>query len=122
MLLDEPTNHLDLPSREELERALSFFGGTMLIATHDRYFMEKLSDKLLVFERGTLSKYEGGYSEWMDRESAAERLDLMQLERERQEVLGKLSFMTPVNKEYEGLDRRFNELTASIKMIGKNNN
>ncbi|WP_341201624.1 ribosomal protection-like ABC-F family protein [Planomicrobium okeanokoites] len=121
LLLDEPTNHLDLPSREELERALSFFGGTMLIATHDRYFMEKLSDKLLVFERGTLSKYEGGYSEWMDRESAAERLDLMQLERERQEVLGKLSFMTPVNKEYEGLDRRFNELTASIKMIGKNN-
>ncbi|MCM3612254.1 ATP-binding cassette domain-containing protein [Planococcus sp. MERTA32b] len=119
LLLDEPTNHLDLPSREELERALSCFEGTMLIATHDRYFMEKLSDRLLVFENGALSKYEGGYSEWIDRNDGEERHDLMQLERERQEVLGKLSFMTPANEDYQGLDRQFKELTASIKMIQK---
>lgn len=118
LLLDEPTNHLDLPSREELERTLNFFEGTMLIATHDRYFMEKLSDKLLVFEDSSLSKYEGGYSEWLERNSAEERIDLLQLERERQEVLGKLSFLKPMDKEYDLLDRRFKELTASIKSIG----
>ncbi|QHJ69312.1 ribosomal protection-like ABC-F family protein [Planococcus halotolerans] len=117
LLLDEPTNHLDLPSREELERTLQFFDGTMLIATHDRYFMEKLSGKLLVFEGGSLTKYEGGYSDWMERDAAAERLDLLQLERERQEVLGKLSFLKPMDKEYGSLDQRFKELSASIKMI-----
>lgn len=117
LLLDEPTNHLDLPSREELERTLNFFDGTMLIATHDRYFMEKLSGKLLIFEGGTLSKYEGGYSEWMERDTAVERLDLLQLERERQEVLGKLSFLKPMDKEYGLLDQRFKELTASIRTI-----
>ena len=117
LLLDEPTNHLDLPSREELERALNFFDGTMLIATHDRYFMEKLSDKLLVFEGKRLSKYEGGYSEWQERNNLEERLDLMQLERERQEVLGKLSFLKPIDRDYDFLDLRFKELTASIKSI-----
>lgn len=117
LLLDEPTNHLDLPSREELERTLHFFDGTMLIATHDRYFMEKLSGKLLVFEGGSLTKYEGGYSDWVERNTAADRLDLLQLERERQEVLGRLSFLKPMDKEYGSLDQRFKELSASIKMI-----
>ncbi|WP_158593224.1 ribosomal protection-like ABC-F family protein [Planomicrobium sp. Y74] len=117
LLLDEPTNHLDLPSREELERTLQFFDGTMLIATHDRYFMEKLSGKLLVFEGGSLAKYEGGYSDWVERNTSADRLDLLQLERERQEVLGRLSFLKPLDKEYGSLDRRFKELSASIKMI-----
>lgn len=118
LLLDEPTNHLDLPSREELERALGYFDGTMLIATHDRYFMEKLSDRLLVFENGRLSKYEGGYADWLDRKGAAEQPDLLQMDLERQEVLGKLSFMTPGDREYEMLDRRFNELTAAIQSLG----
>lgn len=117
LLLDEPTNHLDLPSREELERALASFGGTLLIATHDRYFMEKLSNKLLVFENGRVSKYEGSYTDWLDRDSVGEQLELMQLERERQEVLGKLSFMKPGAGEYELLDRRFTQLTAAIQSI-----
>ncbi|WP_033541987.1 ribosomal protection-like ABC-F family protein [Planococcus sp. CAU13] len=117
LLLDEPTNHLDLPSREELERALASFGGTMLIATHDRYFMGKLSGKLLVFENNRLSKYEGGYTDWLDREKVDEQLDLLQLDRERQEVLGKLSYMKPSDKEYRALDMRFNELTVAIQSL-----
>lgn len=117
LLLDEPTNHLDLPSREELERALGSFGGTLLIATHDRYFMEKLSDKLLVFENKRLSKYEGNYTEWQNRDAVSGQLELLQLERESQEVLGKLSFMKPGDKDYDSLDRRFKELIISIKSL-----
>ena len=117
LLLDEPTNHLDLPSREELERTLASFGGTMLIATHDRYFMEKLSDKLLVFEGNRLTKFNGGYTEWQQRESKVEKLELLQLERERQEVLGKLSFLKAGDNEYESLDKRFKDLTVTIKLL-----
>lgn len=117
LLLDEPTNHLDLPSREELERTLASYGGTMLIATHDRYFMEKMTDKLLLFKGKSLSKYEGGYTEWVQRVPEVEGLELLQLERESQEVLGKLSFMKPGDKDYETLDKRFKELVGTIKAL-----
>lgn len=117
LLLDEPTNHLDLPSREELERALASFGGTMLIATHDRYFMEKLSTKLLVFKNQGISKYEGNYMEWLERGTVDEQVELLQLETERQEVLGKLSFINPESLDYKLLDKRFKELTAVIQSL-----
>ncbi len=56
LLLDEPTNHLDLPSREELEKTLESFPGTLLFASHDRYFTERMADGLLLFENGTIRK------------------------------------------------------------------
>ncbi|WKA51493.1 ABC-F family ATP-binding cassette domain-containing protein [Planococcus liqunii] len=117
LLLDEPTNHLDLPSREQLEKTLESFPGTLLVATHDRFFMEKLADKLLVFEEGKLFKYESSFSEWNNKSNGDVQVDLLQLETERQAVLGKLSLMQPKDKEYGALDRRFNELTVAIKAI-----
>lgn len=117
LLLDEPTNHLDLPSREHLEKTLESFPGALLVATHDRFFMEKLADKLLVFEEGKLFKYENSFSEWNNKSNGDVQVDLLQLETERQAVLGKLSLMQPKDKEYGALDRRFIELTAAIKVI-----
>lgn len=117
LLLDEPTNHLDLPSREQLEKTLETFPGTLMIATHDRFFMEKLAEKLLVFEAGKLFKYESGFSEWSQRSGGQVPVGILQLETERQAILGKLSFMQPKDKEYAELDRRFNELTAAIKAV-----
>ena len=53
LLLDEPTNHLDIPSREVLEEALAEYPATIFMISHDRYFLNKLVNKLLVFENGT---------------------------------------------------------------------
>ncbi|MGK7378986.1 ribosomal protection-like ABC-F family protein [Planococcus sp. 1R117A] len=117
LLLDEPTNHLDLPSREQLEKTLETFTGTLMIATHDHFFMKKLADKLLIFDNGKLVKYEGSYAEWTNKSDDSLQNDLLQLETERQAVLGKLSFMQPNDKAYSELDRRFNELTAAIKAV-----
>lgn len=117
LLLDEPTNHLDLPSRERLERTLSTFSGTLLFASHDRYFMEKLAGKLLIFQEGKLEKYEGNYAEWMDDASRVPDLSFLQLDTERQAVLGKLSFLDPGDPVYQELDRRFDELSAAIKAL-----
>lgn len=117
LVLDEPTNHLDLPSRERLEETLAAFPGTLLFATHDRYFMDRLADKLLVFENGKLAKYESGYAQWTGRTAAVVEADFLQLETERQAVLGKLSFMKPGDTEYAALDSRFGELTEKIKAL-----
>ncbi len=64
LLLDEPTNHLDIPSREALERALSEYPATTFIISHDRYLLNKLSTKLLIFEDGTANLCIGTYAEY----------------------------------------------------------
>ncbi len=68
LILDEPTNHLDINSREALESALSEYDGTLLAVSHDRYFVNKLANRMLVFgalERGRIFDYKGGYSEYL---------------------------------------------------------
>ncbi len=64
LLLDEPTNHLDIPSREVLEEALAEYPATIFMISHDRYFLNKLVNKLLVFENGTAHLFYGTYAEY----------------------------------------------------------
>ena len=64
LLLDEPTNHLDIPSREVLEEALAEYPATIFMISHDRYFLNKLVNKLLVFENGTAKLFFGTYAEY----------------------------------------------------------
>jgi ATP-binding cassette, subfamily F, member 3 len=72
LVLDEPTNHLDIESREVLEEALADFEGTVLVVSHDRWFLEKAADRLILAEDRGFSPYEGGFSEyWRDLGRAA---------------------------------------------------
>ncbi|MBZ5535559.1 MAG: ATP-binding cassette domain-containing protein [Acidobacteriia bacterium] len=74
LLLDEPTNHLDIASREALEEALTEYDGTLLVATHDRYLLEQLVSRLLVFEDGKMELFDARYSEYVKGSSAAPSL------------------------------------------------
>jgi ATP-binding cassette subfamily F protein 3 len=71
LLLDEPTNNLDLPSCEVLENALDEFEGTVLVISHDRYFLDRVVDRILELEDGTLAEYAGDYTYY--REEKARR-------------------------------------------------
>ena len=62
LLLDEPTNHLDVYSRQALETALAEYGGTMLIVSHDRRFIDSLADRIFVMENGGVTIYNGNYT------------------------------------------------------------
>ena len=64
LLLDEPTNHLDIPSREALEKALNEYPATTFIISHDRYLLNKLATKLLIFANGTAHLFVGTYAEY----------------------------------------------------------
>jgi ATP-binding cassette subfamily F protein 3 len=69
LLLDEPTNNLDIASAEVLENALDDFNGTVLVSSHDRYFLDRTVERLLVLDDGVLTEFMGGYSDY-----AAQRL------------------------------------------------
>lgn len=67
LILDEPTNHLDIFAKMALEESLSAFSGTILVVSHDRYFLDKITNRIIYLEDGTHSLYEGNYSEfWMN--------------------------------------------------------
>nr|WP_314466389.1 ABC-F family ATP-binding cassette domain-containing protein [uncultured Clostridium sp.] len=66
MILDEPTNHLDIDSREVLEETLTAFEGTLLFVSHDRYFINKVADKIMSFENNRLITYPGDYTYYQE--------------------------------------------------------
>ena len=75
LILDEPTNHMDIVGKETLESMLKDYKGTLIFVSHDRYFVRKVSNKLLVFEDGTTHLYQFGYDEYqekLDREAESE--------------------------------------------------
>ena len=66
LLLDEPTNHLDAESVAWLEKTLRDYQGTVMIVTHDRYFLDNVTNWILEIERGRGYPFEGNYSSWLD--------------------------------------------------------
>ncbi len=67
LILDEPTNHLDIVGKESLERLLSAYTGTVIVVSHDRYFINKIADSLLVFNEDNVSYFDGTYSEYLEK-------------------------------------------------------
>jgi ATP-binding cassette subfamily F protein 3 len=77
LVLDEPTNNLDLPSCEVLENALDDFEGTILVISHDRYFLDRVVERIVEMEDGALVEYPGDYSYYA--EQKAKRLHLTEI-------------------------------------------
>jgi ATP-binding cassette subfamily F protein 3 len=73
LLLDEPTNHLDLESKDVLLEALEDYGGTLIIVSHDRYFVEKLATKIIEIGHGAAVVYPGTYAEFLWSKAQSER-------------------------------------------------
>ena len=65
LLLDEPTNHMDIIGKESLEEMLKEYTGTLIFVSHDRYFVNKIADSLLIFEKDKVTYFDGNYEEYM---------------------------------------------------------
>jgi ATP-binding cassette subfamily F protein 3 len=70
MILDEPTNHLDIPAKEMLEEALQHYDGTVLLVSHDRYFISRVATKIVEIHEGELRLYRGDYHYYLDKVAA----------------------------------------------------
>jgi ATP-binding cassette subfamily F protein 3 len=71
LALDEPTNHLDIPAREVLEEALEDYDGTVLVVSHDRYFLDRVVTKILQLDGGHAELHAGNYTDWKQRAQVA---------------------------------------------------
>jgi len=72
LLMDEPTNHLDALSIEWLQNYLSRFRGALLLVTHDRYFLDRVTNRIIELDRGELYSYSGNYSYYLEKKAAQE--------------------------------------------------
>ena len=72
LLMDEPTNHLDADSVEWLQAYLSRYTGSLLLVTHDRYFLDQVTNRILEIDRAELFNYEGNYSYYLEKKAAQE--------------------------------------------------
>ena len=85
LVLDEPTNHLDASSIEWLEEYINARKGALLMITHDRYFLDRVANRIIELDRGKLFSYEGNYSDFLEKK--AERLALESVREEKRQKL-----------------------------------
>jgi ABC transport system ATP-binding/permease protein len=130
LILDEPTNDLDLITLSTLEQFLSEFGGCLIIVSHDRYFMDRLADNLLILEGdGVVKFFNGKYTEYRESLKEQEKEDLRQSRKERAEEkivkhveVKKASQLSgkekqeynKLEKEMAALEKKKSELTAKL--------
>jgi len=103
LVLDEPTNHLDIPSREALETALSEFGGAVIVVSHDRYFLDRIVDHLLVMRKEGCRLYPGNYTYYIDlieQERARQQEAKVARQKKRKEAVAKAR---PLSTPYDHL-------------------
>lgn len=116
LLLDEPTNHLDAYSREELEKTLLRYSGTMLIVSHDRYFINKLATTVLELTGSGIKKYLGNYDDYIEAKQALNSGEDNPPEKERDKPKPKQNDYKR-RKELESRQRRLK--TAVSRLEGR---
>lgn len=104
LLLDEPTNHLDTTSREALEESLKSYEGTMLIISHDRYFINKLADRILELKPEGMTEYLGNYDYYMEKRLEKSGQDSGKTHTETKKSTGAIDYK--MKKEMQAQERK----------------
>ena len=108
LILDEPTNHLDIPGKEALEEALDDYEGTLLFVSHDRYFISRLANKLLVLGDGTAEFLEMTYQEYEEKNQEKEA-EVKTVKAEKKEVQPRKMSPDSLRREIARLETKITE-------------
>ena len=116
LILDEPTNHLDIPSREALEDALLAFPGTLIIVSHDRYFIDKLATRIFELNEGFFADYRDTYQTYLARKTES-RTILPPAEKKKagKEEYVRQKELQAQRRKYENAKRRIHESCEKIE-------
>lgn len=116
LLLDEPTNHLDIIGKENLEDLLCSYEGSLVFVSHDRYFINKVADSLLVFEKDKVIYFRGTYKEYL--ESRVEEVSTKTVEKVKKDKVVKEkslgSKIRTIEKEIDVLEKKIKSLNDEI--------
>jgi ATP-binding cassette subfamily F protein uup len=93
LLLDEPTNHLDLATIEWLENRLNSPSLTLLMVTHDRYFLDKVANEIVELDKGTMYRYQGNYAYFVEKKADREMRETVEVEKARNLFRKELEWM-----------------------------
>ena len=120
LILDEPTNHLDLDSKEVLEAALSKFPGTILFVSHDRYFINKIADKVVELTPNEAVIYLGDYDYYVEKKTETEEIEAFEREPEAIEKTAterKVNFKEQkrIQSETRRLEREISEIETTLE-------
>ena len=107
LILDEPTNHMDIVGKESLENMLSEYKGTLIFVSHDRFFVKKIANKILEFDKNKVKFYDFGYEEYLEK-----KLQEVDVE-EKTEKKEKKTYINPL-KEKDKLERKVKKLEDEI--------
>ncbi|OIJ13582.1 multidrug ABC transporter ATP-binding protein [Anaerobacillus alkalilacustris] len=128
LFLDEPTNDLDIQTLSILEDYLEGFPGVVITVSHDRYFLDRVVDRLLVFNNGTISRFQGSYSEYMEKEKERQEMvsavtQATKQEQPRKERKKKLSYKDQqdwdtIEDRIAALEEKKSNLEAEIVEAG----
>ena len=126
LLLDEPTNHMDIVGKESLENILKEYKGTVIFVSHDRYFVNKIADSLLIFEPNKVTFFDGTYEQYMEKKGLAlenhegnveikTKKSINEVANEKEKVDKKVTNPYYINKEINRMKNRINKLETEIE-------
>ena len=120
LFLDEPTNHLDIPSCEALEGALSDYGGTMLIVTHDRYLANRIADRIIIMDEDGMREFEGdwdAYKEFLAESTAPKEKEAPVAKNDYQLAKERKSALTKAKAALRKAEERVHAEEAKLKQL-----
>ncbi len=98
--MDEPTNDLDIATLTVLENFLNGFGGPVVTVSHDRYFLDKVANKILAFEEGGVREFFGNYTDYLDEKAFLQEQSAL-LEKEKEQASVKVEKVKEDKKTHE---------------------
>lgn len=117
LILDEPTNHLDLLSKEKLEDIFKSYKGTILFVSHDRYFINKLADSLLIFEDNGIKYFNGIYEEYIkerDKEEVKITKSIKPVNQVKEKIKSNNNLIKKLEKEIEKIELEIKNIESEM--------
>ena len=124
LILDEPTNHMDIVGKESLERLLSEYKGTILVVSHDRFFINKIADSLLIFSKNGVKFFDGNYEKYEEekKDEVIEKVEVVKKEKsannlylQQKEEARRVARVKKIEREIDELDGKIAELKLELQ-------